>query len=185
MPGSDRALQASQALAHRRSAAQELRRKGSETGIAEAFRGRPTAVGSMSSRSIVRQFCPPISLTLAPVRCIFPSSETSGCAGWQASAFEKASPRLGGSRGQALCRQRQIRRTAGVCGRRRLSQRNQDLVRAALDEVGGDWASFVFDKSYDLIGARGLRADREEAARHRPPLRLVGDDLGSRAPGGL
>src|SRR5271163_268944 len=27
------------------------------------------------------------------------------------------------------------------------------LVRQRLDEAGGDWASFVFDKSYDLIGA--------------------------------
>jgi hypothetical protein len=30
----------------------------------------------------------------------------------------------------------------------------KDLVRRRLDEVGGDWASFVFDKSYDLIGAK-------------------------------
>ncbi len=30
----------------------------------------------------------------------------------------------------------------------------KDLIRRRLDEIGGDWASFVFDKSYDLIGAR-------------------------------
>jgi hypothetical protein len=30
----------------------------------------------------------------------------------------------------------------------------KNLVRQRLDEVGGDWASFVFDKSYDLIGAK-------------------------------
>ena len=30
----------------------------------------------------------------------------------------------------------------------------KDLVRRRLDELGGDWASFVFDKSYDLIGAK-------------------------------
>lgn len=30
----------------------------------------------------------------------------------------------------------------------------KSLVRQRLDEAGGDWASFVFDKSYDLIGAK-------------------------------
>ena len=33
-----------------------------------------------------------------------------------------------------------------------------DLIRRKLDEVGGDWASFVFDKSYDLIGAKEFAA---------------------------
>ena len=28
-----------------------------------------------------------------------------------------------------------------------------DLIRRKLDASGGDWASFVFDKSYDLITA--------------------------------
>lgn len=30
----------------------------------------------------------------------------------------------------------------------------KNLIRQRLDEVGGDWASFVFDKSYDLVGAK-------------------------------
>jgi hypothetical protein len=30
----------------------------------------------------------------------------------------------------------------------------KELVRRRLDEVGGDWASFVFDKSYELVCAR-------------------------------
>ena len=30
----------------------------------------------------------------------------------------------------------------------------KDLVRHRLDEIGGDWPSFVFDKSYDLIGTK-------------------------------
>jgi phosphohistidine swiveling domain-containing protein len=30
----------------------------------------------------------------------------------------------------------------------------KDLIRRKLDEIGGDWASFVFDKSYDLLGAK-------------------------------
>ena len=60
-----------------------------------------------------------------------------------------------------------------------------DLIRRKLDDVGGDWASFVFDKSYDLDHRQGIRRDREEAARDRPPLRLVGDDLGARAARGL
>ena len=60
-----------------------------------------------------------------------------------------------------------------------------DLIRRKLDASGGDWASFVFDKSYDLITAKRVRGDRKEAARDRPPLRLVGDDLGARAARGL
>jgi hypothetical protein len=45
----------------------------------------------------------------------------------------------------------------------------KDLVRKKLDSVGGDWNSFVFDKSYDLIGAREF-ADVEKkllATGHR------------------
>jgi hypothetical protein len=34
----------------------------------------------------------------------------------------------------------------------------QDLIRRKLDAVGGDWASFVFDKSYDLIAANDFAA---------------------------
>ena len=34
----------------------------------------------------------------------------------------------------------------------------QELIRRKLDSVGGDWASFVFDKSYDLITARDFAA---------------------------
>jgi hypothetical protein len=30
----------------------------------------------------------------------------------------------------------------------------KDLIRRRLDEIGGDWSSFVFDKSYDLVGAK-------------------------------
>ena len=60
-----------------------------------------------------------------------------------------------------------------------------DLIRRKLDTIGGDWASFVFDKSYDLIAAKRLRGHREEATGHRPPLRLVSDDLGARAAGNL
>ena len=56
----------------------------------------------------------------------------------------------------------------------------KDLIRRRLDEIGGDWASFVFDKSYDLDRRQGIRRDREEAACDRPSLRLVGDDLGAR-----
>lgn len=33
----------------------------------------------------------------------------------------------------------------------------KDLVRRKLDQAGGDWDSFVFDKSYDLITADDLR----------------------------
>lgn len=34
----------------------------------------------------------------------------------------------------------------------------QDLIRRKLDAAGGDWASFVFDKSYDLITAKDFAA---------------------------
>jgi phosphohistidine swiveling domain-containing protein len=30
----------------------------------------------------------------------------------------------------------------------------KDLIRRRLDEIGGDWSGFVFDKSYDLVGAK-------------------------------
>ena len=45
----------------------------------------------------------------------------------------------------------------------------KDLVRRRLDEVGGDWASFVFDKSYDLIGAKDFAAVEKKllATGHR------------------
>jgi len=45
----------------------------------------------------------------------------------------------------------------------------KDLVRRRLDEIGGDWASFVFDKSYDLIGAKEFAAIEKKllAAGHR------------------
>jgi hypothetical protein len=33
-----------------------------------------------------------------------------------------------------------------------------DLIRRKLDSVGGDWSSFVFDKSYDLITAKEFAA---------------------------
>ncbi len=33
-----------------------------------------------------------------------------------------------------------------------------DLIRRKLDDVGGDWASFVFDKSYDLVTAAEFAA---------------------------
>jgi hypothetical protein len=71
----------------------------------------------------------------------------------------------------------------------------KDLIRKKLDELGGDWASFVFDKSYDLIGAKefaaiekkllatGHRFDWSAAisVRERPeaykPATGIGDDL--------
>ncbi len=71
----------------------------------------------------------------------------------------------------------------------------RDLIRKKLDEVGGDWASFVFDKSYDLVGAKefaaiekkllatGHRFDWSAAisVRERPeaykPATGIGDDL--------
>jgi phosphohistidine swiveling domain-containing protein len=34
----------------------------------------------------------------------------------------------------------------------------KDMVRDRLDRLGGDWDSFVFDKSYDLITADDMRA---------------------------
>lgn len=34
----------------------------------------------------------------------------------------------------------------------------QDLIRRKLDSIGGDWASFVFDKSYDLVSAKEFAA---------------------------
>jgi phosphohistidine swiveling domain-containing protein len=45
----------------------------------------------------------------------------------------------------------------------------KDLIRRRLDEIGGDWASFVFDKSYDLIGAKDFEAIEKKllAAGHR------------------
>jgi PEP-utilising enzyme, mobile domain len=45
----------------------------------------------------------------------------------------------------------------------------KDLIRRRLDEIGGDWASFVFDKSYDLIGAKEFAAIEKKllAAGHR------------------
>jgi phosphohistidine swiveling domain-containing protein len=45
----------------------------------------------------------------------------------------------------------------------------KDLVRRRLDEVGGDWASFVFDKSYDLVGAKDFAAIEKKllATGHR------------------
>jgi hypothetical protein len=45
----------------------------------------------------------------------------------------------------------------------------KDLVRRCLDEVGGDWTSFVFDKSYDLIGTKEFTAVEKKllATGHR------------------
>ncbi len=71
----------------------------------------------------------------------------------------------------------------------------KDLVRRRLDEVGGDWSSFVFDKSYDLIGAKEFAAIEKKllatghrfdwsamiSVRERPeaykPATGVGEDL--------
>lgn len=71
----------------------------------------------------------------------------------------------------------------------------KDLVRRRLDEVGGDWASFVFDKSYDLITAADFAAIEKKllatghrfdwsamiSVRERPeaykPATGVGEDL--------
>ena len=71
----------------------------------------------------------------------------------------------------------------------------RDLVRRRLDEVGGDWNSFVFDKSYELIGAKEFAAIERKllamghrfdwsaliSAQERPevykPAPGVGDDL--------
>jgi phosphohistidine swiveling domain-containing protein len=45
----------------------------------------------------------------------------------------------------------------------------KDLVRRKLDQVGGDWASFVFDKSYDLVSAKDFQAIEKKmlATGHR------------------
>jgi phosphohistidine swiveling domain-containing protein len=45
----------------------------------------------------------------------------------------------------------------------------KDLVRRRLDEVGGDWASFVFDKSYELISSKDFAAVEKKllATGHR------------------
>ena len=45
----------------------------------------------------------------------------------------------------------------------------KELIRRRLDEVGGDWASFVFDKSYELIGAKDFAAVEKKllATGHR------------------
>jgi phosphohistidine swiveling domain-containing protein len=45
----------------------------------------------------------------------------------------------------------------------------KDLIRRRLDEVGGDWASFVFDKSYELIAAKDFAAVEKKllATGHR------------------
>ena len=71
----------------------------------------------------------------------------------------------------------------------------KELVRRRLDEIGGDWASFVFDKSYELVGAKdfavvekkllstGHRFDWSAmiSVRERPdvykPATGVGEDL--------
>jgi hypothetical protein len=44
-----------------------------------------------------------------------------------------------------------------------------DLIRRKLDTIGGDWASFVFDKSYDLIAASDFEAIEKKllASGHR------------------
>jgi phosphohistidine swiveling domain-containing protein len=45
----------------------------------------------------------------------------------------------------------------------------KELVRRRLDEVGGDWSSFVFDKSYELISAKDFAAVEKKllATGHR------------------
>jgi phosphohistidine swiveling domain-containing protein len=45
----------------------------------------------------------------------------------------------------------------------------KDLIRRKLDTVGGDWSSFVFDKSYDLITAKDFEAIEKKvlASGHR------------------
>lgn len=45
----------------------------------------------------------------------------------------------------------------------------KDLIRKKLELVGGDWNSFVFDKSYDLIGAKEFEAVEKKllATGHR------------------
>ena len=71
----------------------------------------------------------------------------------------------------------------------------KELVRRRLDELGGDWASFVFDKSYELVGAKDFAAVEKKllstghrfdwsamiSVRERPdaykPATGVGEDL--------
>ena len=71
----------------------------------------------------------------------------------------------------------------------------KELVRGRLDEAGGDWASFVFDKSYELISAKDFAAIEKKllatghrfdwsamiSVRERPdaykPATGVGEDL--------
>jgi PEP-utilising enzyme, mobile domain len=71
----------------------------------------------------------------------------------------------------------------------------KEIIRRRLDEIGGDWNSFVFDKSYDLVGAKefasvenrllatGHRFDWSAmiSVRERPdaykPATAVGEDL--------
>jgi hypothetical protein len=45
----------------------------------------------------------------------------------------------------------------------------KDLIRRKLDTIGGDWSSFVFDKSYDLITAKDFEAIEKKvlASGHR------------------
>jgi hypothetical protein len=45
----------------------------------------------------------------------------------------------------------------------------KDMIRRCLDEIGGDWSSFVFDKSYDLVGAKEFAAIEKKllATGHR------------------
>lgn len=71
----------------------------------------------------------------------------------------------------------------------------KELVRRRLDEAGGDWASFVFDKSYELVSAKDFAAVEKSliatghrfdwsamiSVRERPdvykPAAGVGEDL--------
>jgi hypothetical protein len=71
----------------------------------------------------------------------------------------------------------------------------KELVRRRLDETGGDWASFVFDKSYELVSAKDFAAIEKKllatghrfdwsamiSVRERPdaykPATGVGEDL--------
>jgi PEP-utilising enzyme, mobile domain len=71
----------------------------------------------------------------------------------------------------------------------------KDLIRRRLDQIGGDWASFVYDKSYDLVGAKDFEAIEKKllatghrfdwsamiSVRERPeaykPATGVGEDL--------
>src|SRR5260370_406716 len=40
----------------------------------------------------------------------------------------------------------------------------KDIVRTKLAKCGGDWDSFVFDKSYDLISANAMPGDAQATA---------------------